>query len=407
MKVPEINNMLNQDVMREATRLTRAGKLVEATVLLQRMLRGESAPDETLHDRRNALKGREPPVIDVEANTIEETDPPHQVRATSGQARMFRQLRDLTKQRSRFGLRDVSKRTPPTAADMVPEGARFFEGVYRNSAGSRAYRLFVPSRYQGQPLPLIVMLHGCTQSPEDFAAGTRMNFIAEERSCFVVYPAQHSGANQAKCWNWFRTADQQRGRGEPSLIAGITRQIMRDYSVDRKRVYVGGLSAGAAASAIMGVTYNDLYAAIGVHSGLACGVAIDLPSAFVAMRQGGGPDSNAIPGDRPLVPTIVFHGDRDVTVHPKNGDQILEQSRNTMSTKKKVHRGRVPGGHAYTRTIHVDASGRGIFEHWSIHGAGHAWSGGSPAGSYTDPRGPNATREMLRFFLEHSLGDNS
>ena len=170
----------------------------------------------------------------------------------------------------------------------------------------------------------------------------------------------------------------------------------------RKRVYVGGLSAGAAAAAIMGATYNDLYAAIGIHSGLACGVATDLPSALVAMRQGGS-DHKAISGDRPPVPTIVFHGDRDTTVHPNNGDQILEQSVRTMSTQKKVHRGQVPGGHAYTRTILSDASGRGMLEHWNIHGAGHAWSGGSPAGSYTDPRGPDATREMLRFFLEHSL----
>jgi len=214
---------------------------------------------------------------------------------------------------------------------------------------------------------------------------------------------QHREANQAKCWNWFRTADQQRGKGEPSLIAGITRQIMSDYSVDPKRVYVGGLSAGAAAAAIMGTTYSDLYAAVGVHSGLACGAAADLPSAFVAMRQGGVSDDNVILDGGPSVPTIVFHGDRDVTVHPDNGDQVLEQSMKRSRTKKKVHRGRVAGGHAYTRTIHIDASGRGIFEHWNIHGAGHAWSGGSPAGSYTDPRGPDATREMLRFFLEHSL----
>jgi poly(3-hydroxybutyrate) depolymerase len=153
----------------------------------------------------------------------------------------------------------------------------------------------------------------------------------------------------------------------------------------------------------MGATYDDLYAAIGVHSGLACGAAVDLQSAFVAMRQGGGSDDRVIPGDGPAVPAIVFHGDRDITVHPSNGDHILEQSMRTTSTQKKVHRGRVPGGHAYTRTIHTDASGRGIFEHWNIHGAGHAWSGGSPAGSYTDPRGPDATREMLRFFLDHSL----
>ena len=251
-------------------------------------------------------------------------------------------------------------------------------------------------------------LHGCTQSPDDFAAGTRMNFIAERRTCFVVYPAQPSEANQAKCWNWFRTEDQQRGTGEPSLIAGITRQIMRDYSVDPKRVYIGGLSAGAAAAAIMGATYHDLYAAIGIHSGLACGAAIDLPSAFVAMRQGGLATSSGF-GDTiiltggPTVPTIVFHGDRDMTVHPNNADHILEQFARTTSRQEMLYRGRVPGGHAYTRTVHADASGRGIFEHWNIHGAGHAWSGGSPAGSHTDPRGPDATKEMLRFFLEHSL----
>jgi poly(hydroxyalkanoate) depolymerase family esterase len=395
--------MLNQDIVREATRLTRAGQLVEATALLQRMLRGESAPDATLRTTgRLALTGREPPIIDAKANTIEETDGAQLARTATAQPRMLGALLDRKKERSGLGLRGLIKRAPSTA-DIVPEGARFIEGTYSNPAGSRAYRLFIPSRYQGQPLPLVVMLHGCTQSPDDFAAGTRMNFIAEEQTCLVVYPAQRSEANQSKCWNWFRTADQQRGGGEPSLIAGITRQIMRDYSVDPKRVYVGGLSAGAAAAAIMGATYNDLYAAVGIHSGLACGAATDMPSAFAAMRQGGGPGRRVISDGGPPVPTIVFHGDRDMTVHPNNGDQILEQSVRTTSTQKQVHRGQIAGGHAYTRTIHTGASGRGIFEHWNIHGAGHAWSGGSPAGSYTDPRGPDATREMLRFFLEHSL----
>jgi poly(hydroxyalkanoate) depolymerase family esterase len=317
---------------------------------------------------------------------------------------MLRALLDREETRSRIGLRGRIKRAPLSPPDIVPEGARFIESTYSSPAGSRAYRLFIPSRYREQPLPLVVMLHGCTQSPEDFAAGTRMNFIAEEHNCFVAYPAQPSHANHAKCWNWFRTADQQRDRGEPSLIAGITREIMDDYLVDRKRVYVGGLSAGAAAAAIMGATYNDLYAAIGIHSGLPCGVATDLPSALVAMRQGGS-DPKAISGDRPPVPTIVFHGDRDTTVHPNNGDQILNQSVRTRHTQRKVHRGQIPGGHAYTRTILSDPSGRAILEHWNVHGAGHAWSGGSPAGSYTDPRGPDATREMLRFFLEHSLSE--
>ena len=176
---------------------------------------------------------------------------------------------------------------------------------------------------------------------------------------------------------------------------------MDDYLVDRKRVYVGGLSAGAAAAAIMGATYNDLYAAIGIHSGLACGVATDLPSALVAMRQGGPSDHKIISGDRQPVPTIVFHGDRDTTVHPNNGGQILEQSVRTMGTQKKVHRGQVPGGHAYTRTILSDASGRGMLEHWNIHGAGHAWSGGSPAGSYTDPQ--DRTQQGKCFVFSSSI----
>jgi poly(hydroxyalkanoate) depolymerase family esterase len=394
--------MLNQDVVREATRLTRAGQLVEATALLQRMLRGDSAPGPTSGSTaRNARATLEPPTIDAEANVVEERESRQPAQATSAQGRKRPAPLGGMGEFSGLGMRGPIRRAPPSTSDMVPEGTRFTEGTFSNAAGSRTYKLFIPSRSQGRPLPLVVMLHGCTQSPEDFAAGTRMNFLAEEQNCFVVYPEQPSGANQAKCWNWFRTGDQQRGGGEPLLIAGITRQIMRNHAIDPNRVYVGGLSAGGAAAAIMGAAYPDLYAAVGIHSGLACGAASDLPSAFVAMRQGSG--SGVIADDGSPLPTIVFHGDRDTTVHPKNGDRILEQSAKATSPTTKVLRGRVPGGHVYTRTILTDASGRGISEHWNIHGAGHAWSGGSPAGSYTDPRGPDATREMLRFFLEHSL----
>jgi poly(hydroxyalkanoate) depolymerase family esterase len=388
--------MLNQDIVREATRLTRSGRLTEASALLQRVLRGENTAD-SLQTAGSPVPaaGREPPTIDAKANTAETRIWPR-TRHTSA---------DLAKNFPGFGLGGSLRRAPPSMADIVPDGASFVEGTYKNAAGSRAYRLFTPSGYHGRAIPLVIMLHGCTQSPEDFAAGTRMNFIAEEQTCFVAYPAQPTEANQAKCWNWFRPSDQQRGGGEPSLIAGVTRQIMRDYSVDPRRVYVAGLSAGAAAAAVMGSTYGDLYAAIGIHSGLACGAATDLPSALIAMKQGGG--SEAMPGGSPPIPTIVFHGDRDTTVHSKNGGHVVRQSIGATSTKVKMHSGRVPGGHAYTRTVHTDASGRGILEHWEIHGAGHAWSGGSPVGSYTDPDGPDATREMLRFFLEHSLPERT
>ena len=392
--------MLNQDTLREATRLTQAGQLTEATALLQRMFRGERAPAAaSAAPGRMRLPGRTPPTIDLEANDVGEADRAAPAEAPTAAPRRRRPLFDRAKDGTWLGLRGV-KHAPASMTDIVPEGAKFIEGTYSNKAGSRTYKLFVPSGYhQGQPLPLIVMLHGCTQSPDDFAAGTRMNFIAEEQNCLVVYPAQRSDANPSKCWNWFRSADQQRGAGEPSLIAGITRQVMQDYSVDPKRVFVAGLSAGGAAAAIMGATYSDLYAAVGIHSGLAYGAATDMPSAFAAMRQGGGAGRQAVAGG-PTVPAIIFHGDRDSTVHPDNGTQALEQAIGATRTQKKVHRGQIPGGHGYTRTTHADGE-REILEHWNIHGAGHAWSGGSPAGSYTDPQGPDATKEMLRFFLEN------
>ena len=279
-------------------------------------------------------------------------------------------------------------------------------GSYTDQAGTRPYKLYVPSSYvagHGPALPLVVMLHGCTQTPDDFAAGTRMNALGEERQCFVLYPAQTPTANRSKCWNWFKRADQRRGSGEPAIIAGMTRDVLDRYRLDARQVYVAGLSAGGAMAAVMGAAYPDLYAAIGIHSGLASGVAHDLPSALAAMRgplvpvRGG----SAAPSAARPVPVIVFHGDRDATVHPRNGEHVISQSvhrADALSGDVRVEHGQVPGGHAYTRTVHRDPQGRIVLEHWLVHGAGHAWSGGSTRGSFTDPRGPDATREMMRFF---------
>jgi poly(hydroxyalkanoate) depolymerase family esterase len=291
---------------------------------------------------------------------------------------------------------DRGARAPATAPSATPEGAQFLAASFSNQAGTRPYKLYIPSGYSPrQPVPLIVMLHGCTQSPDDFARGTGMNAAAEQEFCLVAYPGQTNAANAQKCWNWFNAADQ-RHDGEPSLISGITRAVMRSHAVDPARVYVAGLSAGGAAAAIMGAAYPDLYAAVGVHSGLACGAARDMRSAFAAMQRG----APGAPRSAPVPPTIVFHGDRDTTVHPRNGEAVLAQAvPDTLWTR--VETGQVQGGHAYTRTVHIDANGQTVAENWTIHGAGHAWSGGSPAGSYTDPRGPDATSEMLRFFREH------
>ena len=148
----------------------------------------------------------------------------------------------------------------------------------------------------------------------------------------------------------------------------------------------------------MGATYPDLFAAVGVHSGLACGAASDLPSAFAAM---GGSGATRPRGEGPLAPTIVFHGDADRIVNPVNGDQIFAQAGQRAAASTVVTRGETPGGMAYTRKVQFDAAGKEVLEQWVLHGAGHAWSGGSLSGSFTDPRGPDASREMMRFFLKH------
>jgi poly(hydroxyalkanoate) depolymerase family esterase len=413
-------NAILPNSMLEATRLTREGKLTEASALLQTLLRGEVPAGP-----QAPAAGRQPRIIDVDPETGEASAPtaegpraaghtrwPGGDIGTKGMPQLPEALRGFLDQINQGGLAQGMGGLPQgataRAAAPLPDGAQFVAGTFASEAGSRDYKLYIPSSHRGEAMPLVVMLHGCTQSPDDFAAGTRMNALAEEHGCLIVYPGQTQAANAQKCWNWFSPADQQRDRGEPALIAGITRQVMRDHAVDPRRVYVAGLSAGGAAAAIMGQAYPDLYAAVGVHSGLACGAARDMPSAFAAMRQGAPTTQQAgrgvaPDGNRRIVPTIVFHADKDHTVHPRNGDQVIAQSAAAGGLQTEVQRGQVPGGHTYTRTLHTDAAGQPVLEQWLVHGGGHAWSGGSAAGSYTDSRGPDASREMLRFFLRHPL----
>lgn len=288
-----------------------------------------------------------------------------------------------------------------TPAAPLPEGAQFIDGQFSNHAGTRSYKLYIPSSYHGQAMPLLVMLHGCTQNPDDFAAGTQMNAVAEEQQCFVVYPAQTQGANSSRCWNWFSAIDQQRGQGEPSIIAGIAQQIIEQYPVNQREVFVAGLSAGGAMAVIVGTLYPELFAAVGVHSGLPFASAQDLPSALSAMKGGAmpRPGRQAPAGG---VPIIVFHGDRDTTVNLRNGDEVFAQGVRSQDGSRQASAasvdGSVPNGYRYTRTTQRQADGSPLGEYWVIHGAGHAWSGGSDAGSYTDGKGPDASREMMRFF---------
>lgn len=403
--------------MGEVTRLTRAGQLAEAMALLQG--RPAAAEPEPAPQKGGSRTGGSAapswPTIDMVApstpggawtapsfgGTTVGAAPFGKTAASErqGLAETLRSLRErFPKMGSMPGLGE-GRGSPQRAPVPVPAGARYEERSFSNAAGSRPYKVYVPSGYTGQPLPVVVMLHGCTQSPDDFAAGTRMNELAEEQTFLVVYPGQPQSANMQKCWNWFNASDQQRERGEPSLIAGIAREVIREFSADPTRVYAAGLSAGGAAAAIMAVTYPDLFAAVGVHSGLPCGAAKDMPSAFAAMNGAGMAQPR---GTHASVPTIVFHGDADRTVNPVNGDRVIAQATPDATSSRIVTHGESSGGMTYTRTIQSDGSGREVLEQWVLHGAGHAWSGGSPNGSYTDPRGPDASREMVRFFMAHA-----
>lgn len=362
-----------QQLMSQATRLTRSGNLAAATAAIQAALLGVQPTAASAAPRYD-----EADVIDVEAREIPASSP----------------ARD-------DGAAPTSKPTHRAPGESsVTQGDFFTAGSFRNSAGQRAYKLYVPPGVNGQARPLVVMLHGCTQDADDFAAGTAMNEAAREQGFFVLYPVQPRETNPQKCWNWFKHNHQQAGKGEPSILADMTRHVIAEYGIDTRRVYVAGLSAGGAMAAILADTYPQLYAAAGVHSGLAAGAAKDLPSALSAMK-GIGVRPGAVSSTP--VPTIVFHGDRDATVHPANAGAVVAAS---AGGDARVQSQRVAGanqGRDSTKRVYTNAQGQVIAEYWEVHGAGHAWAGGSPKGSYTDQSGPDATQEMLRFFFEHPL----
>ncbi|MEQ1685050.1 MAG: PHB depolymerase family esterase [Burkholderiaceae bacterium] len=353
-----------QDLMRSATRLTQAGRLNEATAAIQRALRG-AAPAATPARPESSAEVLDGCVFEVE--------------------------------------------TPAPAATKSAH-ATFINGTHTHAGLTRGYKLFVPPARAGKPRALLVMLHGCTQDPDDFAAGTGMNDAALEEGFVVLYPAQAQDANPSRCWNWFKHTHQQRGRGEPAVIADMARAVMKEHSIDPRRVYIAGLSAGGAMAIIVAEAYPELFAAVGVHSGLPRGAASSVPEALSVMGTGVAgnapqPRAGRIDDAAPVrVPTIVFHGDQDRTVHPRNGEQVLAAALGgTVAGAARVEQGTAGQGRRYTRSSHAADDGTTQAEHWLLHGAGHAWSGGRAAGSYTDAAGPDATREMLRFFFEHPL----
>jgi len=293
------------------------------------------------------------------------------------------------------GRRARMRRSPADTTD-APARGRFVDGVFACGAGTRRYKLYIPASATQAQRPLVVMLHGCTQNAADFAAGTGMNALADEHDCLVLYPEQDRGANPSGCWNWFDPAQRARDSGEPAILAGMTRHVMAEHAADPARVYAAGLSAGGAMAAILGAEFPELYAAVGVHSGLAAGSGKDMISGLHAMKH---PARGKVL--KKGVPIIVFHGDADAVVHPGNGKAVLHQFIATHDGElvEDTEHGDHGAGRAYSRTRWHDAAGRRVAEHWAIHGAPHAWAGGKAAGSYTDPGGPCASTAMLAFFL--------
>ena len=415
-------NMNFADAMRTSMNLIRDQKLVEATRVIQGALAcADVTSSDSPSEAQAPLLGSDNKVIDLTAEIIEpdrmasaglkaDTNPPwNQSQPSRIAKRNAGPLGKALAKLNRSGLPHLSLdgltlRRPGNAL-KIPEGAQFLSRSFTCPAGSRNYKLYIPRSPRKGERALLVMLHGGKQDADDFAAGTRMNALAEEHGFIVAYPTQSKAANASSCWNWFTPENQMRGRGEPAIIAGITSQLVAEYAVDPALVFVAGLSAGGAMAAVMGATYPDLYAALGIHSGLPYRSASDLPSAFAAMRGEAGPKgqrlrkSQGTANSNRRVRTIVFHGDADHIVHPSNAANILADGSACESVERAAH----AAIRAHTHTIVRDGSGAVILERWLIHGSGHAWSGGSSDGSYTDPRGPDASKEMLRFFFGGKL----
>ncbi|MEB8386921.1 PHB depolymerase family esterase [Rhodobacteraceae bacterium KMM 6894] len=308
-------------------------------------------------------------------------------------------VKSATAKRRQGRASTAEKPKSPGKARTAGRRGSFTTKTYENAFGTVSCKLYTPGVAQSgsDRLPLIVMLHGCGQSPDDFARGTGMNAVAKEHGCMVLYPAQARKSQLNRCWNWFKRENQVRGAGEPALIADLTRQIIADHPVDPAKVYVAGLSAGASAALVLATAYPDIFAAVGVHSGLTVGAAHDASSAATAMQSGN-------PGRRTGVkmPTIIFHGDADKVVSPRNGRFVAIRALEGFDSLDRTERtGRVAGGRSYERTVHRIGRGRPWVETWVINGAGHGWSGGNAKERFTDSGGPDASRAMMRFFLRH------
>lgn len=406
-------NMKFGQAMRRATALTRAGDIGGATRLIRAALTG--GPDRSTDPMRlpKALAGPAPTLRAanstahiVDAEII--SDAPGRDRKAKPGPRQSLGAAVAALHKGRRAVeagRHLPR--PRTQPDPLPINARFEHRRYSCAQGSRDYWLYIPASALEQPSGLIIMLHGCKQTPEDFACGTGMNTHAETHGFIVAYPSQTSASNMSSCWNWFQPGDQKRGSGEPAILAGITLVLMEKFQIPRDITFVAGLSAGGAMAVIMGKCYPDLFDATGVHSGLAYGSAKDVVSAFSAMLgQGGRLDAAGAGG--PFVRTIVVHGTSDATVHQTNADAILADAKRAIvkGSTSWSENGRA-NGRSFARNTVLGPQGESLIEDWRISGAGHAWSGGDRAGSFADAAGPDASAAMVAFFFASRNGEKA
>jgi poly(hydroxyalkanoate) depolymerase family esterase len=365
--------------MIKATCLTAMGRLVEATKLIQRSMANLS---------QGLLSGTK---VSSRMGVAADNDPQAERQAEA-----------------HVGPLDTSK------SSTVASTGSFLEDHFEFMGQSYPYRLFVPKPTDGvdpRKLPLIVLLHGCQQDALDFSQGIAMNQLASDMQCLVLYPEQITAANSGRCWNWFEPEHQQRGQGEPGMVAALTLHVMASLDSqktpntqpDPTRVYIAGLSAGGAMASLVAGLYPDIFAALGVHSGLPSGAANNILTAFSAMQGASSQDLDAVSA----MPTIVFHGSADATVHPVNSAHIIQAAQTAFAkagiTLTALDSKAGTDERAALRTVFSDAKGMSQIENWSVLGGTHAWSGGDSAGSYTDPQGPSASAAMLNFFLQHRL----
>ncbi len=370
--------------MRNATRLVGTGKLLDATRLIQRALSSDTPQvrrQVSPQGRGEAVPAANDPQVEAPLPQVIILPPPAQPGQNSDT--------------------DETNPAPRRSASFTQHQFKFEGDTY-------PYRVYVPSATSASNttrMPLVVLLHGCKQDALDFSNGTAMNALAEQHQVMVLYPEQITSANAMRCWNWFEPGHQQVDHGEPGMIAALTQKIVQQYGADPQRVYIAGLSAGGAMAAVMAGLHPEMFAAVGVHSGLAAGSARDLMSAFGAMRSGAKGRSPS------ALPTIIFHGMADRTVHPDNSEHITDAALAGLSAAGlKLVKTQTAMTHnsdqKIERIVYSTADGKPYIENWLIDDGAHAWSGGDAAGSFTDPEGPSASAAMLAFFLQHRLSHN-